>query len=446
MSEENPRPAGVVPAVVVGTVLPFIALVGVFSAMGDPIRVIQECGVWGFAVLFAIVVCGLGAPALAGFTNVPKAVWAGVAAIPLFVGVLGAFSSAGNVIAAIVNVNFADRAVIAAAGTAEVASIFVLGCVVGGACLAGTALVAVVAEAGFGGGLLLGAAGTAGVLGVRWLSLRAGLHAASMVSAADRATMLAQSIQESQLLSFVLVGVSVVGVVGGLALGMTRPRQMNLAANVALAVVAVVVVAAVSGAHLRMNSVTDGPAPFPPGLQLVSFPNGDVVPPPSKVIHAGRVESLHQGDDRSFALDASAHGADIRAAIPFGPTDPDPAYDPDLRFSLAGPSTWTPPPDLAVPAVFAPLLERTAIGVEVGVFHDDEVATLALLGTIGVAPKLPASLSGKPIVNVGQDPLHFGEGSVAVMFDDGIGAADFAAGLAKVAAATRQGHVLLVLR
>ncbi len=443
MTHAEARSPLTVPAVVVGTLLPLIALVVVFGLDGHPIRFLQECGAWGYAIIFAVVVFGLGSPALAGFTRTPSAIWAGTAAVPVVAGVLGVVVSAANVKAAIANVNFADRLVIAATGTGEVAGIFVLACVVGGACVAAVGTVAVVKHAGPGGGLVVGAGAVAFVLGMRWLFLRNGLSAVGMLSPADRATVLASSIQEAQLLSFVLIGVSVVAVVAALALGITRKQAMSVAGNAGLAVVAVVVAACAAGGHLALNGMTAMPAPFPPGRQLVQFPSGaDFGPPPGHVINRGKVVDDVSGDPSSFALDVTATSADVRAALPHGPTDPDPAYD-RARLYLVGPSSFSPPPDVAIPAVFAGLL-RLPIGVEVGVFHGDDVVAVAVVG--GVDPSPLRAATRVPVVVVGKDELKFDYGPVAVVFANDLSGADFAKALTAIAAAQHDGHPLLVLR
>lgn len=443
-------------AVIVGSLSPVCALVLYFAFAGEA-RILAEGGVWSLAVLASTFLFGLAAPALAAFTPAPRPLWAGLATVPLLVGAVGTWLGVQMVTAALGQVSAADRLIMAAQGSGEVASIFALGLMAGGACVVGVAAVIVVVERGPGGVLLLVTGGGLVAFGVRWLATRQGLMAFASVSAADRSVLLASALNDVKLLAIV-GGVVVVGLlllgVGSLLL--RRGEWAPASSAIALSAIAVVVVVVAAGGHVSisaMPALTQQPLPLSP---LVAFA-GPSSGPPGLFIKAGSTEDL-AGDPDVVIVAAGARGVDLRrglaamarrasdggggngAAVVFvGPAPVDPLL-------LSG---------LSIPAVLEPLLANRTSGVSTRLppacpagsawpcLGEGTAAThVVVIGPSRAAADLTVG-AARVLVRATDGPLDWQTESIAesvvVAFDDDVDAVVFAAVLQRLAVAVDRG-------
>ena len=430
------RHAGVIPAVL-ATVFIFAALIGVFATSSSPLELLREGGAWSLVVVACVLVGGVGAPSLAGLTNAPRAVWAGSGALAVFVGALGVVVSAGAVHDAIGQVNPADRVIMAAAGTGEVASILMLAGIVGGAVIVGTGFVIAVVDKGVGGAALVAVGGASMAVGVYWSSLRDGLRALTMVSAADRMTILVGVAEEASVSLIVGDGVAVVATLGAAVLGLTRPPPLSVGKNVSVVGVAVAIAAALTVAVVSLNGMTADAAvddKASSAYALYVFRDGETVAPPGKVIRdSGVVDG--GGDNRTFGLEKGVHGAAVRKAIAAVEVD---GYGGRV-VELSGPAAMAPPSSL--PSTFAPLF-RQPLGVSLGVYDGETVAGLRVIGVADDA--LGDRLRQMPRITNDDDAPR--EGDIAVVWGDDVDGAVLADTLAKLGRGGRGARLLAVVR
>jgi hypothetical protein len=346
-------------AVVAATLAPFVALFVYFALAGDGLRALQEGGLWSFLVLGCTVVVGMTAPALVAFVPGPRPMWAGVAALPLLLGVVGAWRGLAMVTAAIGAVSAADRTILGAMGTAEVGSLFALALLGGGACLLGVGLVLVVVERGLGGAALLAAGGGLMAWGVYWLALRTGLAGFASVSAADKSVLLAIALDQASFRSvFAAVVVVALLLVGVLAVLVRKQPMASTASTIGMVAVAGVSVLAAALMHgVAGAAVAMTVRALPPSLVPFSGAASGV---PGLFIQAGNVEFI-DGEDDVAVVAVGARGADIRRGIQ--ELQKRDATVPAIAFVGPAPPHPILARGLRVPAVIAPLLANATTGV-----------------------------------------------------------------------------------
>ncbi len=299
-------------AVVVGCALPLIALVAFFAGAGDPLQVLREGGMASLAVLASTLLFGLAAPALAGFTPAPRVLWALLAMVPVCVGVIGTLMGQRMVSAAIALVSPADKMMLASQGTAEVAAVFALALLAGGACVVGVALVVVVVERNPGAVGLLAVAGAGALVGLRWLPIRQALSGFARADAAEKATLVAEGLASAQVVGFAVVGVGVALLVGGVASLLRAGPWAPVSSTAGLGLTALVLAALTAGTHLSLSGLTAHASQTLPA-SVVHFDGGDSGAP-GLWIKAGSSETL-QGQPEVFVVDVAARGQDLRRAL-----------------------------------------------------------------------------------------------------------------------------------
>lgn len=404
-----------------GILLPLVAAVVVFGTTG--LELIHEGGAWCWLVL-ALLLLTWATPALAALTNAPKPVMAGLSALPFLAGVLGVARGSWMVANVLQDVSPGDRIIIAAAGTAEVASIFIVASVIGGALLVGVGFAIAASVRGPGGGVLLAAGIVVIALGARWLPLRGVLQALNAVAASERAMILAASLGEIQMLSMIFIGVAVTALIAGIALGLTRPGAMGTGDTVGVVVAAVVVI--VAGAFGEVT-LSDGTAVGASSWRsTVVFAGARAAPPPAHIITAAGVQEQEHGQRLSFALDPGARGVDVRRALMAAGT---------VRVDLVGPSDMRLPAGFAVPRVVEQVFNQEARGVHVISHTDRALGSVPFIVTIG-----------NVVATTGVPSLRYQEGvalpsettPIGVVFADDVSAADLAAALVAITGDRRE--------
>lgn len=433
-------------ATVVGCLLPWLALLLLALGIHEPTNFVQEGGAWTLVVL-AVMVFGTGAPALAAFTTLPRPVVVAFASLPFLVGAAGSFASSAMVAEAIASVSPADRLTIMAVGTGEVASIFILGCVVGGALLAGTGLALVASARNVGGAFVVGAGMVVVTLGVRWGAVRGGLVALAMASPDQRMMLLAYAASMAQTASFVLLGVAVIATVAALAVALTRREEARQIDSLALIAGSLVVVGIAAATHLRLNAGTAGMTPLPT-QPLVAF-HGRASSPPSAVIGANHTTPLEGGASRAFAVEPAARGIDIRRAVRTAVGGDEPQRAVADLFAVddrrAHVEFVAPLPamrgNLSLPQVLENVLAARVEGVEVDAFAaaGAPVDVMVTIGNVNVD-------AGVRVVRaVAGTPLSLSAARhVGVVFADDVDAAAFADALSAIDEAGAEQIVLFV--
>lgn len=367
-----------------------------------------------------------------------RALWAGLAAAPLLLGVIGAWRSLAMVTAAIGAVSAADRTILGAMGTAEVGSLFSLALLGGGACLLGVGLVLVVADRSVGGALLLPTGGGLMAWGVYWLALREGLAGFASVSAADKAVLLVAAIDQANFRS-VFAGVVVVALLlagAGLVLAQKQPWA-STASTIATAAVAAIAMFAAAMLHTVAGAaVASTVRPLPPSLVPFSGTTSGV---PGLFIQAGKAEFI-DGEDDVAVVAAGARGADLRRGIvEMQKRD---ATAPRISFVAPAPPHPLLASGMRVPAVMEPLLMNATTGVSLRIatrcpddtrLCQDDGAPAANIVVLGKG-RAPADLtvgSARYFVRSSDTPLWPNDSdapaAVVLAFDDDVDAAVFAA-------------------
>ena len=440
-------------AVVVGSLLPLAALAVYFVVAGD-VRVLQEGGQWSYAVIATTLLLGLAPPALAGFTGAPRALWAAMALVPLGVGVAGSLLGGSLVASAIAAVSPADKLVMAAVGTGEIAATLSLALMVGGACVAGLAVVVVVVDRGPGGPVLLAVAGAAAVLGLRWLLVREVLIASGDVDPAQRVMVLASIVPVAQVLGFAVVGAFVVLLTGGLATLLRAGPWASSSSSLGLGAAAAVLVALTVGGHLSLSALPAQVSPPLPSSELARFAGDDGVVP-GMWIKVGGTAPLDGAVD-AVAIDAAVGGAELRRGLVMRTRadDVDASVLTRLRLTDTQPElifVGPPGPDtmidgLALPEVLEPLLRHRTSGVSTTPWRDgacrlgdawpcgaEELRLqIVVLGRARLATSFTAQ-GARYVQRATDGDLDLLPGPVALAFDDDVDARTFAAVLSRLA-------------